>query len=77
MASSQEVIDVPPSEVWPFLSALGAERVLNPGCTKSVLINGQGQGALRRIYFGDVAFDEMILECDPTIYKFKYEVIEP
>ncbi|WAO97237.1 Hypothetical protein NCS54_01495200 [Fusarium falciforme] len=77
MASAQEVIDAPPSEVWPFLSAIGTERVLIPGCTKSVLIECQGKGALRRIYFGDVAFDERILECNPTSYKFKYEVIEP
>ncbi|KAL6915201.1 hypothetical protein ACHAP8_005752 [Fusarium lateritium] len=77
MASAQEVIDAPPSEVWLFISAIGAERILIPGCTKSVLLEGQGKGALRRIYFGDVSFDERILECDHASYKFKYEVIEP
>lgn len=77
MAFAQEVIDAPPSEVWAFLSAIGTERVLIPACTKSALIEGQGRGALRRIYFGDVAFNERILECDPTSYKFKYKVIEP
>ncbi|KAJ3539248.1 hypothetical protein NM208_g5567 [Fusarium decemcellulare] len=77
LASVKEVIDAPANEIWPFLSAIGAERLLIPGCTKSVLVEGYGKGALRRIYFGDTSFDERILECDSSNYKLKYEVIEP
>ncbi|KAK7402565.1 hypothetical protein QQX98_011670 [Neonectria punicea] len=77
LASVKETIDAPPNEIWPFLSAIGAERILIPGCTRSSLLEGYGKGALRRVYFGDVVFDERVLECDSTTYKLKYEVIEP
>ncbi|KPM42790.1 hypothetical protein AK830_g3753 [Neonectria ditissima] len=77
LASVEETIDAPPNEIWPFLSAIGAERILIPGCTRSSVLEGYGKGAIRRVYFGDVIFDERILECDAETYKLKYEVIEP
>ncbi|KAH8683803.1 hypothetical protein BGZ61DRAFT_590004 [Ilyonectria robusta] len=77
LASIKETIDAPANEIWPFLSAIGAERILIPGCTRSSVLEGYGKGAIRRVYFGDVFFDERILECDSILYKLKYEVIEP
>ncbi|KAH7079833.1 hypothetical protein BKA63DRAFT_505172 [Paraphoma chrysanthemicola] len=77
LASVEETITAPANEIWPFLSAIGAERILIPGCTRSSVLKGYGSGAVRRIYFGEVTFDERILECDPITYRLKYEVIEP
>lgn len=77
LASIKETIDAPPNEIWPFLSAIGAERILIPGCTRSSVLEGYGEGAVRRVYFGDAVFDERILECDSKTYKLKYEVIDP
>ncbi|KAH8654274.1 hypothetical protein BGZ61DRAFT_573258 [Ilyonectria robusta] len=77
LASVRETINAPQNEIWPFLSAIGAERILIPGCTQSSVLEGYGEGALRRVYFGDIFFDERILECDPKTYKMKYEVLEP
>ncbi|KAH8651472.1 hypothetical protein BGZ61DRAFT_231373 [Ilyonectria robusta] len=77
LVSMTETIQAPANEIWPFLSAIGAERILIPGCTRSSLLEGFGEGALRRIYFGDTAFDERILELNPKTYKMKYEVCEP
>lgn len=77
LASVKEVINAPINEIWPFLSAIGAERILIPGCTRSTVLEGYGKGAVRRVYFGDISFDERILECDSEKYKLKYEVIEP
>lgn len=77
LAWVKETIDAPPNEIWPFLSAIGAERILIPGCTQSSVLESYGEGVVRRIYFGDVVFDERILECDSKAYKLKYEVIDP
>ncbi|KIL88355.1 polyketide cyclase dehydrase protein [Fusarium avenaceum] len=77
LASIKETIDAPANEIWPFLSAIGAERILIPGCTRSSILQGYGEGSVRRVYFGDVFFDEKILECDSKTYKLKYEVVEP
>ncbi|WQF79036.1 Putative polyketide cyclase/dehydrase, START-like domain superfamily [Colletotrichum destructivum] len=77
LASVTETINAPVNEIWPFLSAIGAERILIPGCTRSAVLEGHGKGAVRRVYFGDVFFDERILECDHIAYKLKYEVLAP
>lgn len=57
LASIKETIDAPANEIWPFLSAIGAERILIPGCTRSSILQGHGEGSVRRVYFGDVFFD--------------------
>lgn len=75
--STSEVISAPPSEIWPYLAAIGGERLLIPGCTKSSLLSGQGEGAIRRIHFGDAIFDERVLECNFETFKLWYEVLEP
>lgn len=77
LSSISETINAPANEIWPFLTAFGTERVLIPGCTRSSVLKGYGAGAVRRVYFGDVVFEELILECDWTTYKLKYEVLEP
>ncbi|KAL2688930.1 hypothetical protein Neosp_002980 [[Neocosmospora] mangrovei] len=77
LASIRETIHAPANEIWPFLSAIGAERILIPGCTRSSILEGHGKDAVRRVYFGDTFFDEKILECDSMTYKLKYEVVEP
>ncbi|KAH6952090.1 hypothetical protein DER45DRAFT_543592 [Fusarium avenaceum] len=64
LASIKETIDAPANEIWPFLSAIGAERILIPGCTRSSILQGHGEGS-------------KILECDSKTYKLKYEVVEP
>ncbi|RTE68429.1 hypothetical protein BHE90_017193 [Fusarium euwallaceae] len=82
LASIRETIHAPANEIWPFLSAIGAERILIPGCTRSSILKGHGKDAVRRVYFGDTFFDEKILECDSMTYKLKVslrlnEVVEP
>ncbi|KAF4786081.1 hypothetical protein HER10_EVM0013228 [Colletotrichum scovillei] len=77
LASVTETINAPANEIWPFLSAIGAERILIPGCTRSAVLEGYGHGAVRRVYFGEVYFDERILVCDHTSFKLQYEVLEP
>ncbi|EXF81904.1 hypothetical protein CFIO01_02612 [Colletotrichum fioriniae PJ7] len=77
LASVTETINAPANEIWPFLSAIGAERVLIPGCTRSAVLEGYGQGAVRRVYFGETYFDERIVVCDHDTFKLQYEVLEP
>ncbi|KAJ0297102.1 hypothetical protein COL5a_004974 [Colletotrichum fioriniae] len=77
LASVTETINAPANEIWPFLSAIGAERVLIPGCTRSAVLEGYGQGAVRRVYFGEAYFDERIVVCDHITFKLQYEVLEP
>ncbi|KAK1852789.1 hypothetical protein CCHR01_04530 [Colletotrichum chrysophilum] len=77
LASVTEIIQAPANEIWPFLSAIGAERILIPGCTRSAVLEGYGKGAIRRVYFGETFFDERILVCDHALYKLKYEVLQP
>ncbi|KAI3547101.1 hypothetical protein CSPX01_03933 [Colletotrichum filicis] len=77
LASVTETINAPANEIWPFLSAIGAERILIPGCTRSAVLEGYGQGAVRRVYFGETYFDERIVVCDHNAFKLQYEVLEP
>ncbi|KAK1725204.1 hypothetical protein CaCOL14_011118 [Colletotrichum acutatum] len=77
LASVTETINAPANEIWPFLSAIGAERIQIPGCTRSAVLEGYGLGAVRRVYFGEVYFDERVLVCDHTAFKLQYEVLEP
>ncbi|KAL6918618.1 hypothetical protein FSHL1_010044 [Fusarium sambucinum] len=77
LASIKETTDAPADKIWPFLSAIGAEKILILGCTRSSVLERYGKGAVRRVYFGHVSFNERNLECDSTLYKLKYEVLAP
>ncbi|KAF0330748.1 bet v i allergen [Colletotrichum asianum] len=73
LASVTEIIQAPANEIWLFLSAIGAKRILIPGCTRSAVLEGYGENAIRRVSFGETFFDERILVCDHASYKLKYE----
>ncbi|KAK7408895.1 hypothetical protein QQX98_008956 [Neonectria punicea] len=77
IASVEETINAPINEIWPFVSAIGAKKIFIPGCLKSSLVSGSGKGAIRRMVFKDVVFNEKIEDCDPETHRFVYRLLGP
>ena len=75
--SVNDLIHAPIEQVWPFVAAVGIEKLWYYGCTKSTLSEGSGQGAIRVMQFPQGLYTERIEDCDPTTHRFVYKLLEP
>ncbi|OJD38587.1 bet v i allergen, partial [Diplodia corticola] len=77
LSSVTETINAPIEEVWPYVAAIGTEKLWILGCFRSALVSGSGKGAVRKMHFNHGIFTERIEDCDHETYRFVYRVLEP
>jgi uncharacterized protein YndB with AHSA1/START domain len=75
--SVNSLIHAPVEEVWPFVAAVGIEKLWYHGCTKSTASGGPGKGAIRVMQFPHGLYTERIEDCDPTTHRFVYKLLQP